>query len=82
MFFRNKIHSTPYDSQPIKILGEGIVSEEIPPYRQGRVKFQATWWNARCEENVRLIPGTVVHIVKKENITLFVVPAPFERIAR
>lgn len=79
MFFRNnKIHTTPCDSQPITILGEGIVSEEIKPYRQGRVKFRGTWWNARCLTNTTVKPGTVVEIVKKENITLFVVPAPFE----
>jgi membrane protein implicated in regulation of membrane protease activity len=78
MFFRNKIHTTPCDSQPMTIIGEGIVSEEIPPYRQGRVKFRGTWWNARCITNTTVRPGTIVHIVKKENITLFVVPAPFE----
>lgn len=82
MFFRNKIHSTPCDSKPITVIGEGIVSEEIQPCRQGRVRFQGTWWNARSDADTPLTPGTVVHIVKKENITLFVVPAPFESICR
>ncbi|MGL5082332.1 MAG: NfeD family protein [Microcoleaceae cyanobacterium] len=60
-------------TQP-QVLGVGIVDEEIRPREKGRVKFRATWWDARCEADIVLPQGTPVQIVRKEIITLFVVP--------
>ncbi|NJK37553.1 MAG: hypothetical protein HC835_20140 [Oscillatoriales cyanobacterium RM2_1_1] len=57
------------------ILGTGVVTDEIRPHEKGRVKFRATWWDARCEAEIVLAPGTAVHIVRKDVITLIVVPA-------
>lgn len=58
----------PYDNR------EGIVEQPIYPDRKGRVYFNATWWPARCAENAILEPGKIVHVVKIENITLWVEP--------
>ncbi len=74
MFFQLNCPQEPHHSQS-PILGEGIVCEEIKPYHKGRVRFKATSWDARCDQELTLAPGTPVRVVKKENITLFVIPA-------
>ncbi|MGF1492569.1 MAG: NfeD family protein [Microcoleaceae cyanobacterium] len=73
MLLKQRHHSVMEDQS--QILGEGIVDEEIRPCEKGRVKFRATWWDARCEAEVTLAPGTPVYVVRKEIITLYVVPA-------
>ncbi|MDF0553031.1 NfeD family protein [Kamptonema sp. UHCC 0994] len=56
---------------------EAIVDEPIYPRRSGRVYFQATWWPARCEQEITLEPGEIVYVVGIYNITLLVSPTPF-----
>lgn len=56
---------------------EAIVDEAIYPRRSGRVYFQATWWPARCEQEITLEPGEIVYVVGIYNITLLVSPTPF-----
>jgi membrane protein implicated in regulation of membrane protease activity len=51
-----------------------IVSDAIVPFRGGRVQFQGSWWPARCEQNVTLLPGDVVQVIGRQNITLLVQP--------
>lgn len=53
---------------------QAIVDEEIPPYGVGRVRFQASWWPARCEQEVTLVRGQIVYVVGIDNITLLVEP--------
>lgn len=43
--------------------GEGIVSEEIRPHRKGRVYFRGTWWFAKCQDNVTLLPDEQVEVL-------------------
>ncbi|MCL6433059.1 MAG: NfeD family protein [Leptolyngbyaceae cyanobacterium HOT.MB2.61] len=50
------------------------VSETIRPGHLGRVKFQGTWWFARCEQNIVLPVGTNVYLIDRENLTLIVEP--------
>jgi membrane protein implicated in regulation of membrane protease activity len=53
---------------------EAVVDEEIQPNCVGRVHFQATWWPARCPQEIILAPGQIVCVVGIENITLLVLP--------
>ncbi|MEG3839966.1 NfeD family protein [Microcoleus sp. herbarium14] len=53
---------------------EAIVDEEIQPHCVGRVHFQASWWPARCEQEVTLVRGQIVYVVGTDNITLLVEP--------
>lgn len=58
----------------IPLEGEAIVDEPIHPKRSGRVRFCGSWWSARCEEDITLLTGDIVHVISHENITLFVKP--------
>lgn len=53
---------------------EAIVDEPIFPGRTGRVWFQASWWDARCEKNVVIPQNAVVYVIGRRNITLLVEP--------
>ncbi|PSB06569.1 hypothetical protein C7B61_16880, partial [filamentous cyanobacterium CCP1] len=48
----------------------------IQPGKNGRVRFQGSWWSARCEQDVTILPGEVVRVVGRQNITLIVEPMP------
>ncbi|WP_421655657.1 NfeD family protein [Leptothermofonsia sp. ETS-13] len=50
------------------------VSETIRPNHLGRIKFQGTWWFARCEQNIVLPSGVSVYVIDRENLTLIVEP--------
>lgn len=49
-----------------------IVDEQIRPQECGRVRFQSTWWPARCDRDMTFQPGDVVRVVGIDNITLIV----------
>ena len=52
--------------------GEAIVSDEIKPDQKGRVSFRGSWWPARCEQEIVLLPGDMVEVVGIQDITLLV----------
>ncbi|MGA7936249.1 MAG: NfeD family protein [Kovacikia sp.] len=58
---------------------EAIVTQTIKPGSKGQVKFQGSWWTARCELGITLVPGKVVYVIARQNsTTLYVLPhAPF-----
>jgi membrane-bound ClpP family serine protease len=58
------------------IAGKAIVDAMIQPSKNGRVRFQGTWWSARCEQDVTILPGEAVQVVGRQNITLLVEPMP------
>jgi membrane-bound ClpP family serine protease len=53
-----------------------VVDKPIAPQQQGRVKFQATWWYAMCEDEIYIFPGTQVLVVGRIGLTLLVEPIP------
>ncbi|UNU25939.1 NfeD family protein [Microcoleus vaginatus] len=53
-------------------LERAIVEEEIKPNHSGSVRFQSSWWSAKCVREITLQPGEVVRVVRLDNITLIV----------
>jgi hypothetical protein len=53
---------------------EAVVSISIRPGKLGQVKYQGSWWNARCAREVTLMPGQTVYIVSRRDNTLYVEP--------
>jgi membrane protein implicated in regulation of membrane protease activity len=53
-------------------LKKAVVEEEIRPGKSGRVRFQSTWWPAKCDRDITLKPGEVVRVLALENLTLIV----------
>ncbi|WP_293144773.1 MULTISPECIES: NfeD family protein [unclassified Microcoleus] len=53
-------------------LERAIVEEEIRPDQCGRVRFQSSWWPAKCDLQITLKPGAVVRVLRLDNITLVV----------
>ncbi|AFZ06442.1 protein of unknown function DUF107 [Oscillatoria nigro-viridis PCC 7112] len=51
---------------------KAIVDEEIRPNECGRVRFQNSWWPAKCDLDLTFEPGDVVRVVGIDNITLIV----------
>ncbi|MEG3863318.1 NfeD family protein [Microcoleus sp. herbarium12] len=51
---------------------KAIVDEEIRPLESGRVRFQNSWWPAKCEQEITFQPGDVVRVIGIDNITLIV----------
>ncbi|MCC3484314.1 NfeD family protein [Microcoleus sp. PH2017_14_LAR_D_A] len=52
---------------------EAVVDESIYPNQTGRVRFQGSWWPARCDR-----PGDTVYVIGVDKITLLVSLAPAE----
>jgi membrane protein implicated in regulation of membrane protease activity len=52
-----------------------IVEETIRPNHSGRVRFQGSWWFARCLDDITVEPGHEVNVVGHQGITLLVEPA-------
>ncbi|MEG3846901.1 NfeD family protein [Microcoleus sp. herbarium19] len=69
-------HPVPDVDRTQNLEKQAIVDEEIPPYGVGRVRFQASWWPARCDRAVTLVRGEIVYVVGIDNITLLVEPLP------
>jgi membrane protein implicated in regulation of membrane protease activity len=53
-----------------------IVTRTIEPGKTGQIKFRGSWWTSRCEQNIRLKAGEIVHVVRRQGLTLYVVPIP------
>jgi membrane protein implicated in regulation of membrane protease activity len=51
---------------------KAIVDEQIRPNECGRVRFQNSWWPAKCDRDLTFEPGDVVRVVGIDNITLIV----------
>ncbi|MEG4235225.1 NfeD family protein [Microcoleus sp. Pol11C3] len=51
---------------------KAIVDEEIRPNESGRVRFQNSWWPAKCDLEMTFEPGDEVRVAGIDNITLIV----------
>ncbi|WP_430540940.1 NfeD family protein [Roseofilum casamattae] len=57
-------------------LWKAIVSEspQFWIHRRNRVSYRGSYWDAKCEDNLRLLPGQFVKVVARKNTTLIVEP--------
>jgi membrane protein implicated in regulation of membrane protease activity len=53
---------------------EAIVTETIQPDHPGRVRYRGSWWSARCDRDITLLPNTVVYVIGRYHLTLLVEP--------
>lgn len=61
----------------LDLSNEAIVTQTIQPGVAGQVKFQGSWWTARCELGVVIKPGQKVYVVARLSSTnLYVTPMP------
>lgn len=74
-FFGNKSNSsndlTLPDSFPDP---EAFVVEKIVPGRCGQISYGGSFWMARCTQPISLLPGTLVRVKGRNNLTLLVEP--------
>lgn len=75
MFALFSSYSSPACQTSNRWHGEAVVDDTIAPNRIGRVRFRATYWNARCDRSLTFLPGEVVEVVGIDNLTLLVRPA-------
>lgn len=53
---------------------KAVVTQTIKPGKVGQVRFQGSWWSARCTDDVILGLGEVVYVIQRHNNTLYVEP--------
>lgn len=54
-----------------------VVERKISSYQRGRVRYQGTYWYARVNQNLCILPDTRVFVIAQEGLTLVVEPLPF-----
>ncbi|MDY6940860.1 MAG: NfeD family protein [Cyanobacteriota bacterium] len=61
-------------TRPFNLTGKATVDEAILPKEKGRIRFQGTYWPARCDSGATLAPGQICFVVGRRGITLLVEP--------
>jgi len=72
--FPTSAASLPFQAIDDESNHRAVVSDTIRPNRSGHVKYQATWWKARCSGNVTLETGVCVRVLGRQGLTLIVAP--------
>jgi membrane protein implicated in regulation of membrane protease activity len=49
-----------------------VVADVIPAGQAGCVHHAGSFWQARCQQVVTLMPGTIVRVVGRRNLTLLI----------
>jgi membrane protein implicated in regulation of membrane protease activity len=57
--------------------GEATVTETIYPHHRGRVYFKATWWFARCQDEIVIEVNQTVNVIERVDLTLIVTPTSY-----
>jgi hypothetical protein len=55
---------------------EAIVTQAISPGKPGQIKFQGSWWTARCRQPLTFLPGEIVYVIEPKRMPLYIEPAP------
>jgi membrane protein implicated in regulation of membrane protease activity len=66
--------STQFPFDPDAFDQEAIIEEVIEQGKSWRVRYQGTWWTARCIHQMSLFPGDTVYVVGRHSITLLIKP--------
>ncbi len=67
------------DNSQLDPANKAIVTNTIEPGKAGQVRFQGSWWNARCEQNLTLTLGQTVYVISDPgSMPLIVEPAPVD----
>lgn len=53
-----------------------IVEKAIYSRQRGRVRYQGTYWYARVDQDICILPNTHVFVIGQEGLTLVVKPLP------
>jgi membrane protein implicated in regulation of membrane protease activity len=59
---------------PRNHLGSGVIDTVIHQKQSWRVKFKGSYWFACTDDEVTLLPGTLVRVIGYRNISLIVEP--------
>lgn len=59
----------------LEAVDEAIVTQTIAPGRKGQVKYQGSWWTARCSGDRTFTIGKRVRVISRQSLTLHVEPA-------
>jgi hypothetical protein len=54
---------------------EAIVTQEIVSGKAGQVKFRASWWSARSDQDATFLAGDLVYVIGRLNATTLYVKA-------
>jgi len=67
------------DNSQLDPANKAVVTNTIEPGKSGQVRFQGSWWNARCEQNLTLTPGQTVYVISDPNsMPLIIEPATLD----
>lgn len=67
----------PNKTKLFSVIGIGKVTETISNQQSGRVRFQATYWNARFPQTKnwnQILPGQEIKVIGRQGLTLLVIP--------
>lgn len=75
IFLLRRFMPKPVDYSSVSYIREAHTITEIPPGRVGRVLYEGSSWQARCEDaGMTIAPDQPVYVVRRQGNTLYVLP--------